>query len=416
MNQTPSDRLSSHLDALRPPSSTSTRQRWSAQPSSSASVSQHPVNETASPSSSSQSEQVKPCRYDPASSTLDESTLAYRISALRHLNGSSFKPWSWKTRQAPAATSGKSSSLASQPVLVRSYSGGADDNSASSKMPTRRSFFLGGSSPSNANPKRREEPQLPSDEEFSIDGILRAIEPNIRGTLDSIGEICGRSKLSLANEYGSHIAPLGEIRAPPGGLLPVEEADSVQERYSGDNVVIYDDDNGDGRDHPFSSYTFFDALLPPISAPPQAAHATDSDQSEQHGDEQDIDPLPSPTTREFASKPKAGGRALLATREPADDERVQNILTPALVSEILLDAQANGSLKEHLNDQLPQMANTDAETNGQWSDPSKPSDVQSLFRWLKQAAWSDSCGSEQQTAESRLRAMLERQNLNEQTA
>ncbi|KAL4964443.1 uncharacterized protein BDV14DRAFT_77562 [Aspergillus stella-maris] len=416
MNQTPSDRLSSHLDALRPPSSTSTRQRWSTQPSSSASASHHPVNETASPSSSLQSQEVKPCRYDPASSTLDESTLAYRISALRHLNGSSFKPWSWKTRQAPAATSGKSSSLASQPVLVRSYSGGADDNSASPKMPTGRSFLFGGSSPSNSDQKRRKEPQLPSDEEFSIDGILRAIEPNIRGTLDSIGEICGRSKLSLANEYGSHIAPLGEIRAPPGGLLPVEEANSVQERYSGENVVIYDDDNGDGRDHPFSSYTFFDALLPPISAPQQAAHASDSDRSEQHGDEQGIDPLPSPTTREFASKPKAGGRALLATTEPADDERVQNILTPALVSEILLDAQANGNLKEHLNDQLPQVANTDAETNGRWSDPSKPSDVQSLFRWLKQAAWSDSCGSEQQTAESRLRAMLERQNLNEQTA
>ncbi|KAL4947898.1 hypothetical protein BDW69DRAFT_104353 [Aspergillus filifer] len=421
MNQTPSDRLSSHLDALRPSSSTSPRQRWSIQPSSSASVSHNPVNETASPSSSSQSQQANPCHYDPAPTTLDESTCAYRISALRHLNGSPFKSWFWKTRQAPAATSsgsgsGKSSSLASQPVLVRSYSGGADDNSASSKMPTRRSFLFGGSSPSNSYQKRREEPRLPSDEEFSIDGVLRAIEPNIRGTLDSIGEICGRSKLSLANEYGSHIAPLGEIRAPPGGLLPVEEADSVQERYSGDNVVIYDDENGDGRDHPFSSYTFFDALLPPVSAPPQTAHASDSDRSEQHGDERDIDPLPSPTTREFASKPKTGGRALLATTKPADDERVQNILTPALVSEILLDAQANGNLKEHLNDQLPQVANTNAETNGQWSDPSKPSDVQSLFRWLKQAAWSDSCGSEQQTAESRLRAMLERQNLNEQTA
>lgn len=263
-------------------------------------------------------------------------------------------------------------------------------------MPTRRSFLF----PGTSNPQRRE-PELPSDEEFGIDGILRAIEPNIRGTLDSIGEICGRSKLSLANEYGSHIAPLGEIRASPGGLLPVEEASSDHQGFSSDNIVIYDDENAtDARDHAsFSNYTFFDTLLlPPISAPSQNVHA--SDPSGQQPDDL-------PTTREFASKPKAGGRALLGTTPTDDNDRVQNILTPALVSEILLDAQANGRLKsDHMPDQVPQTV----DTSSQWADPSKPSEVQSLFRWLKQAAWSDGCESAQQTAESRLRAMLERQN------
>ncbi|KAL4927769.1 uncharacterized protein BDV17DRAFT_265786 [Aspergillus undulatus] len=397
MDQTPSDRLSSHLDA-------SPRQRWS-QPSSSFS---HAVEPTAS-----SSQQANPCRYDLA---LGDSTRAYRTSALRHLNGNS-KPLSWKTRQAANNTSGsgKSSSLASQPVLVRSYSGDPDDNSGSFKMPTRRSFLFSGIS-SNSNVQRREQPQLPSDEEFSIDGILRAIEPNIRSTLDSIGEICGRSKLSLANEYGSHIAPLGEIRAPPGGLLPVEEADSVPERFSSDNVVIYDDDNADGRDPTFSNYTFFDTLLPPIYAPSHAVHASDSDSPNQQLNNEHLDPLPSPTTREFASKPKSGGRALLGKAEPGDDDRVQDILTPALVSEVLLDAQANGHLKpEHVSAQLPQSV-VDADMPGQWTDPNRPSDVQSLFRWLKQAAWSDGYDSGQQTAESRLRAMLERQSVHEQTA
>lgn len=258
-------------------------------------------------------------------------------------------------------------------------------------MPSGRSFLFPGSS----NPQRRE-PELPANEEFSIDGILRAIEPNIRSTLDQIGEICGRSKLSLANEYGSHIAPLGEIRAPPGGLFPVEEASSSHEEYSGDDVVIYDDENVDERDHTFANYTFFDALLPPISATAQAAHANEPLVQQSH--EPHLESLPS--TREFASKPKAGGRALLGTTG-ADDGRVQEILTPALVSEILLDAQANGRLSQQLSQT--------ADMPSHWADFKKSSDVQSLFRWLKQAARGDGSDAEQQTAESRLRAMLQRQ-------
>ncbi|RDW93129.1 uncharacterized protein DSM5745_00451 [Aspergillus mulundensis] len=398
MDQTQSGRLSSHLDALRRPTyPSSSRQRRPQQHATTPSSSSRTLIEPASLSRQASSN-PNPCRYE----SLEETSRAYRTSALRHLHGNGTpKPLSWKARQAAANNpgSGKSSSLASQPVLVRSYSGDPDENSGSSKMPTRRSFLFPGNSSSSSQQRRQPEPEIPAGEEFSIDGILRAIEPNIRSTLNSIGEICGRSKLSLANEYGSHIAPLGEIRAPPGGLLPVEEASSTHEGYSGDNVVIYDDDNPvDGREHsPFSNYTFFDALLPPISVPSQAVHTNDQPR------EQPAEPIP--TTREFASKPKAGGRALLGTTE-ADDDRVQNILTPALVSEILLDAQANGRLKpDHLSSQMSQ-----ANISTQWADPSKPSDVQSLFRWLKQAAWSDSCEGGQQTAESRLRATLERQS------
>ncbi|KAL6237597.1 hypothetical protein BDW75DRAFT_75980 [Aspergillus navahoensis] len=398
MDRTPSGRLYSHLDAMRQSlSSSSPRQRRPQQHAITSSSSSLSPIETAN-SSRQANPSLNPCRYE----SLDETARAYRTSALRHPHGNSTpKPLSWKTRQAAAHTpsSGRSSSLASQPVLVRSYSGDPDDNSGPSEMPARRSFLFSRTSNSNSQQRREPEPEIPAGEEFSIEGILRAIEPNIRSTLDSIGEICGRSKLSLANEYGSHIAPLGEIRVPPGGLLPVEEASSVHEEYSGDNVVIYgDDDPVDGRDHtPFSNYTFFDALLPPITVPSQPVPA--NDQPSQQSSKQ------LPTTREFASKPKAGGRALLGTTE-GDGGRVQNILTPALVSEVLLDAQANGRLTaDHLPSQLSQ-----TDLSNQWTDYSKPSDVQSLFRWLKQAAWSDGCEVEQQTAESRLRATLERQN------
>ncbi|KAI9369893.1 hypothetical protein BJX61DRAFT_123009 [Aspergillus egyptiacus] len=380
MDQTPSDRLSSHLDALRPSSSASPRQRWTQLPPFVPS----PITETAT----SSSHQVNPCRYEHA---IDESTRAHRTTALRHLNGLP-KHTSWKTRQPASHSASKSSSFPSQPVLVRSYSG-PDDTSAPSMMPTRRSFLFPG-----ITSFQRREPELPSDEEFSIDGILRAIEPNIRSTLDSIGEICGRSRLSLANEYGSHMPPLGEIRAPPGGLLPVEEACSVHE-YSGDNVVIYDDEAAEGRDHtPFSSYTFFDALLPPITAPAPSGQS--------QSDELALEALP--TTREFASKPKAGGRALLASTEPEVDGKVQNILTPALVSEILLDAQANGCLSKSDLSDLARAAGSRCIYRG------KTPEVKSLFRWLKQAAWGDGTEAGQETAESRLRAMLGQQN--EQTS
>ncbi|KAL3478427.1 hypothetical protein BJX99DRAFT_106833 [Aspergillus californicus] len=383
MDQAPSDRLSSHLDALRPPSCAS---RWSHLP---------PFAPSPSTESSSSALQVNPGRYEPA---LDDSSRAYRTTALRQLNGHP-KHLSWKARQA-ANNSGSSSGIprssgpVSQPVLVRSYSGGPDDHAGSSMMPmpTRRSFLF----PRSTGSQRRE-PELPSDEEFSIDGILRAIEPNIRGTLDSIGEICGRSKLSLANEYGSHIAPLGEIRAPDGSLFPVEEASSDHEGQSSDIVVIYDDEVVERDQTPFSNYTFFDTLLAP-TAPSQSANAGPSTQT----NESNLNSLP--TTREFASKPKAGGRALLRTTEEDVDDRVQTILTPAVVSEILLDAQASGHLlNTDTPDHLPQT------TDSRCTDPSKPSDVQSLFRWLKQAAWSDSAESERQTAESRLRATLGRQ-------
>ncbi|KAL4972090.1 hypothetical protein BDW66DRAFT_144917 [Aspergillus desertorum] len=391
MDRTPSGRLSPNLDALRRPlPSSSPRQRRSQHHAATPSSSSVSPIETAS-SLRRANLSPNPCRYE----SLDEFARAHHTAALRHLHGNSTpKPLSWKTRPA---SSGKFTSQAPQPVLVRSYSGDPDDNSDPSKMPERRSF-LSPRTP-NSQQRREPEPEIPAGEEFSIDGILRAIEPNIRSTLDSIGEICGRSKLSLANEYSSHIAPLGEIRAPPGGLLPVEEASSVHEEYSGDNVVIYDDDNTvDGRDHTaFSNYTFFDALLAPITVPSQPVPA--NNQPSQHPSDQ------LPTTREFASKPKTGGRALLGATG-RDDGQFQNILTPPVVSEILLDAQANGRLKaNYLPDQLSQ-----TDLSNHWTDYSKPSDVQSLFRWLKQAAWSDGCEVSQQTAESRLRATLKRQN------
>ncbi|KAK1144321.1 hypothetical protein N8T08_005473 [Aspergillus melleus] len=376
-------------------------------------------------------------RYE---STLDESARAYRTTALRQLNGTP-RPLSWKNRQANHPGS-RSSTLATQPVLVRAYSGGpAEDPSPPSRMSFRRSFpFTGGSRPQHRGP------QIPSDEEFSIDSILRAIEPNIRGTLDSIGEICGRSKLSLANEYGSHIAPLGEIRAPPGGLVTVEEASSDNERQANDNVVIYDDENSvtDGRDHiSFSHYGYFQhgsqpgtisshGGFPPMH--PIAEADVASTQAQPHtprsagfniGSDPDAALGLVPPSRESASRPRSYGRALLGKKAVSGTDQTQGILTPAIVSEILLDAQADGHLIESTSSSRPRTgrlspkgrarSRVDAvEVREVSPEPPKTSalgDMQALFSWLTHFArqGADS-GESKQTAEMRLRTMLERQN------
>jgi len=58
--------------------------------------------------------------------------------------------------------------------------------------------------------------QLPPVAEFQFSHVLEAISPDIRDALDAISEICARSRLSLADEYGAHLPPLGEIRDAHG--------------------------------------------------------------------------------------------------------------------------------------------------------------------------------------------------------
>ncbi|OJI88247.1 hypothetical protein ASPTUDRAFT_196578 [Aspergillus tubingensis CBS 134.48] len=397
-----SGRLLAHTDAFPSSSSALPRRRWSQLNPLHAS----PVVETVRPL-----QQTAPYRYEPA---LDESSRAHRTTTLRQLNGNPGTS-SWRNHNRSATS--RPSTSASQPVLVRAYSGGPHDTSSTSTtMPSRRSFpFIGGSR------SQRRGPALPSEDDFSIDGILRAIEPNIRQTLDSIGEICGRSRLSLANEYGSHIAPLGEIRAPPGGLVTVEEASSDHERQS-DNVVIYDDENSvaDGRDHSsLSQYRHWDGRRPSTGFPfrtpfsgagssSQAPPSTPRSPLALHApaEEPALGALP---TRQFASKPNSGGRTLLGTQTQSGS----NILTPALVSEVLLDAQAEANAtssseiprgQELLG---PSAIDSSAGYRG-WIPPSLVAEVQALLSWLQYGAVAAGSDARQATAEMRLRAMLER--------
>ncbi|KAF7116351.1 hypothetical protein CNMCM5793_004517 [Aspergillus hiratsukae] len=412
-----SDRLSSHHDGVRLSTSLSGQRLSQLTPSHSC-----PVVETVGPS-----HQASPYRYGLA---LDDSARAYRTTALRQVNGN-HRPLSWMNRQANHSGN-RSSTLASQPVLVRPYTESTDDTGGTSGMPSRRSFPF---SVRSGTPKRG--PNLPSEEDFSIDGILRAIEPEIRSTLDTIGEICGRSKLSLANEYGSHIAPLGEIRAPPSGLLTVEEASSDHERQADDTVIIFDDDSNSvigvrdyttmpqyryleqtGPSTVTSSTMVYQSFVPfsvaeglSVLAQPDTPRSPLPANLDENTSGLVADSLPA--TREFMSKPNSNGRTLLGRQnERITEDQIRSILTPALVSEILLDAQANGhslhSLPSDRQDQLSPGEHGDTTTRdrGQSDKQSVLTDVQALFNWLRNA----SQDGQPRSAEKLLRAMLERQN------
>ena len=132
-----------------------------------------------------------------------------QLASLRRSNGHLSKS------RATEATTRGSSVTSTQPVLVRTY----DDKMKASKSTEAKGLGL-------SIDQRRDniKHDLPPISAFSFQDILAAIDPEVRGSIDMIAEICGKSKLSLANEYDSHRLPQGELDMPS-----VEEsAEAVQ--------------------------------------------------------------------------------------------------------------------------------------------------------------------------------------------
>ena len=232
--------------------------------------------------------------------------------------------------------------LPSQPVIVRVHSAIA---SAHQNPAPRTARFL-----TSMNNKD----ELPPVSDFSIEGILAAIEPEIEGTIDAIAEIMGRSRLTLANEYDSHMPPQGEIRAashPP--LLPVEEASSSNERLAADNIIIVPEDASlvDGSNAGSAAY----GLLERLRAAPRPRR--------QHSDARDLwavgppnppartfsspavlsDQIPFLTAPEAAPQPAHTPRTLLRTTGGINPpSRRSSRTTGAVVSETYLHAGAGG--------------------------------------------------------------------------
>ena len=176
---------------------------------------------------------------------LDEATIANRTAALRRLNGVA-------PRHRRSESTRTRTSLSSQPIVVRTYSGSPTSRPQSDQRVSATMY----------DRKIKNELDLPSAEVFNFENILQAIEQEARDDVDAIAEICGRSKMSLANEYDAHMPPQGELMgAGPGGhpstmvrsslsqtLTPVEEASSINERLS-DNTNSVSHDVNDVHQH-----------------------------------------------------------------------------------------------------------------------------------------------------------------------
>ena len=79
-------------------------------------------------------------------------------------------------------------------------------------------------------------PKLPPLESFSIQDILASVGPEANSSIDAIAEICGRSKMSLAEEHASHRPPHVQalnMGGSPTDSLPSMRLEPVAEITSG---------------------------------------------------------------------------------------------------------------------------------------------------------------------------------------
>ncbi|KAF1998205.1 hypothetical protein P154DRAFT_524294 [Amniculicola lignicola CBS 123094] len=160
----------------------------------------------------------------PSTTTTLTNTLPpTQSAALRALNAPAFQSHASPNARSKAAKSTSSrTTLSSQPVVVRTYSGSRHTSRPASGLSTPRPFHtMSGQPPRNPSALSAglagHPESLPSVDDFSFSAILRAVDPEIRDAIDAIAEICARSRLSLADEYDAHLPPQGEITGGESG-------------------------------------------------------------------------------------------------------------------------------------------------------------------------------------------------------
>ncbi|EFW16079.1 conserved hypothetical protein [Coccidioides posadasii str. Silveira] len=351
--------------------------------------------------------------------SLNEPTLAQRTAAFRQLNR---LPQRAQRIRRQTTSIGSRSSFPSQPVVVKTYSAETDARSTMSRHISRS--------------ERHPPAKLPPVQEFGIEGILRAIEPDIRNTLEAIAEICGRSKLSLANEYGSHRPPLGEIRAPTRpmnhGLLAVEEATSSSERLADENIIVVGDDIStvDGREQYSSRYGFFESMQANIGAldyrfpfppwnesDPQVAiprrNPTPAGESRAQSQAHECQPKLRPSLFPWALLGRSGDFGNRAGR--------QSIQSRPVISEVHLDAQASSTDQQLDEMDLPIQLESRHTSETERGNPmlkyaahrlSFLSDLRGLLNRFKNVRQQNRLSDNEAcvSAERNLRELLQRQN------
>lgn len=119
-----------------------------------------------------------------------------------------------KGKEVQPTSSDSQTTIKNKPVLVRKPSNKTDMRKPTSRVAT-------------------DSPKLPSLESFSFQDILASIGPEADASIDAIAEICGRSKMSLAEEHSSHLPPQGSARivreSSPADSIPPIRLETVEE-------------------------------------------------------------------------------------------------------------------------------------------------------------------------------------------
>ena len=143
---------------------------------------------------------------------------SHRAAALRCLNGLISRTLATDSNTRIPSTA------STQPVLVRTY----DSKMKTSKPRLDRPNNSSGLSSANLPSDDMKQGNFPPLSAFSFHEILAAIDPDIRNSIDTIAEICGRSKMSLANEYDAHMPPHGVPRGELNFPRIEESTEAVQ--------------------------------------------------------------------------------------------------------------------------------------------------------------------------------------------
>ena len=105
---------------------------------------------------------------------------------------------------------------ASEPVLVHA------DPTANRQKPQEQHKMR---STTGRNPER-DPNQLPSLDSFTFHDIFASLDPEVKKSVDTIAEIYGRSKMSLADQHVNHLPPQANINLP---VLEASPSDAAEE-------------------------------------------------------------------------------------------------------------------------------------------------------------------------------------------
>lgn len=247
---------------------------------------------------------------------------------------------------------------------------------------------------------------MPAFEEFSIQGILSAINEDIEGDLAVISEVLGRSRFVLADQYESQMAPLGEIRS-----VGLEVTGEEEGSRAADDVVIMREDASlpEGSNSGSAAY----GLLERLQAVPRMSNTgvervsiieSTPARNEIVFPQPEVSALVPATTvievRDLtATRPDGPARAVVSeTRVSAEADGMSSRMTP-----ILFEAGRQYPLYTHGDTDFLENSTAAGEPTASIRRRSYVSGFDGIANWLSRGS-----SEEVMDAEARLRGLLNR--------